>query len=91
MAKVKWDFCCMPKAEGGLGIIDIREMADRLAAKWILRGMLNPNLGWAWLINRKNHLIHIQGFHKWKALLFSTILASKIGIATKGSNLAVSL
>ena len=65
MAKVKWDFCCAPKAKGGLGIIDIKEMADRLAAKWILRGMLNPNLGWAWLLNRKNHLIHIQGFCKW--------------------------
>ena len=49
MAKVEWDLCCAPKAKGGIGIIDIREMADRLAAKWIFRGMLNPNLGWAWL------------------------------------------
>ena len=56
MAKVKWDFCCAPKIEGGLGIIDIKEMADRLAAKWILRGMLNPNLDWAWFLDRKNHL-----------------------------------
>ena len=48
MAKVKWDFnCYASKAKGDLGIIDIREMVDRLVAKWILRGMLNPNLGWA--------------------------------------------
>ena len=91
MAKVKWDFCCAPKAKGGLGIIDIREMANRLVAKWILRGMLNPNLGWAWLVNRKNHLFHIQGFHKWTALPFYTIFASKFGILAKGSELAVSL
>ena len=92
MAKVKWDFCCAPKAEGGLGIIDIREMADRLAAKWILRGMLNPNLGWAWLLNRKNHLFHIQGLRKRRALPFITIFACKVGIAAKGSELlAVSL
>ena len=53
--------------------------------------MLNPNLGWAWLVNRKNHLFHIQGFHKWKSLPFFTILASKIGILAKGSELVVSL
>ena len=84
MAKVKWDFCCAPKAEGGIGIIDIREMGDRLAAKWILRGMLNPNLGWAWLINSKNHLFHIQGIRKWTALPFITILDSRVGISAKG-------
>ena len=91
MAKVKWEFCCTPRVEGGLGIIDIREMADRLAAKWILRGMLNPNLGWAWLLNRKNHLFHIHGLRKWRALPFITIFACKVGIAAKGSKLAVSL
>ena len=49
MAKVKWDFCYAPKDEGGLGVIDIRDMADILVAKWILKGMLNPNISWAWL------------------------------------------
>ena len=91
MAKVKWEFCCMPRAEGGLGIIDIREMADRLAAKWILRGMLNPNLGWAWLLDRKNHLFHIQGPCKWTALPCITIFASRVGILAKGLELVVSL
>ena len=43
MAKVKWYYCCIPKAEGGLGTTDIREMVDRLLAKWILRGILHPN------------------------------------------------
>ena len=77
----RWKYHCLlshkiaPKIEGGLGIIDIKEMADRLA----------------WLLNRKNHLFHIQGFHKWTALPFYTIFASKFGIFAKGSELAVSL
>ena len=91
MARVKWDFCCAPKAQGGIRIIDIREMADRLAAKWILRGMLNRNFGWAWLLNRKNHLFHIQGLHKWTALPSITIFAIRVGILAKGLELAVSL
>ena len=91
MAKVKWNFCCVPKVEGGLGIIDIKEMADGLVAKWILRGMLNPNLSWDWLLNRKNHLFHIQGFHKWLALPFSIIFASKFEISTKGLELSIFL
>ena len=90
MAKCKWDFCCAPN-KGGIGIIYIREMADILAAKWILRGMLNPNLGWAWLLNRKNHLFHIKGLRKWTALPCITIFASRVGISAKGSELVVSL
>ena len=91
IAKVKWDFWCAPKTKGGLGIIDIKETIDKLVANWILRGMINPNLHWAWLINRKNHLFHIQGFHKWTALPFYTTFASKFGISAKGTELAVSL
>ena len=91
MAQVKWDFCCYLKAKGGLGILNVSKLADRLATKWILRGLMQPNHAWVWLLYKNIQHFHIKGNHKWKGLLLSTIIASKYEITTKGSELAISL
>ena len=43
MAKMKWDICTIPKGAWGLGIRDINHTADRMAAKWVIRALDNPN------------------------------------------------
>ena len=68
MAKVKWDFCCASKIEGGLGIIDIKDMADRLAAKWILRGLLNVSEAWAYMLFKKINTFDLKEKPKWTYL-----------------------
>ena len=39
IAKVRWQLCTVPVQSGGLGIKNIEELADRMAAKWVLRGL----------------------------------------------------
>ena len=39
--KVKWDHYTIPQQERGLGITNIQELANRMAAKWIARGLQN--------------------------------------------------
>ena len=91
MAKVKWDLCCTLKARGGLGILNIRELADLLAAKWILKSTLYSNSKWAWLLRRNIHCFHIKGNHSWTALPLTTIIISKYDITAKGVELTISL
>lgn len=39
--KVKWSYCILGKEQGGLGILDIAELANRLTSKWIIRGFFS--------------------------------------------------
>lgn len=57
----KWEVCILSKSKGGLGILDICNMVDRLAGKWMARSIISPNQDW-WAI-----LIH-RNFHKAKLL-----------------------
>ena len=42
LVKVKWDHYTIHQQEGGMGIINIQELADRMVAQWIVRGLQNP-------------------------------------------------
>lgn len=81
VAKVKWEFCCLPTELGGLGILNIEDLADRLVAKWILRGSTQ----------HEKSLFSLKGHHRWKKLPYITIFGSKYAITPIGSELAVSL
>ncbi|KAJ4732774.1 RNA-directed DNA polymerase (reverse transcriptase)-related family protein [Rhynchospora pubera] len=47
---VNWDTCCMPKINGGLGIIDLRAQNDALMLKWLWTLISNPDSAWTHLI-----------------------------------------
>lgn len=91
MPKVKWEWCTLPKESGDLGIRNIQQDADRLAAKWSIRAMANPKEDWAQLLMWQMDEFSLAGHKKWKKVLVLTILASKYAFNPKGSNLMLSL
>ena len=91
VVKVKWDHCTLPQQEGGLGITNIQEMVDRMATKWIVRGLQNPKETWAILLFRNMKKFTLKGKPKWDNLPDLTIWASKYDMAPKGSPLSVSI
>ena len=83
VAKVKWELYCLSTELGGLGILNIEDLADRLATKWILRGLMLPDKNWVWLLNMKNHMFALKGHHRWKKIPYLTIFGSKYEITPK--------
>lgn len=89
--KVQWQICILAKDKGGLGILDILEMADRLASKWILQGFLDPEQDWVVLITRHRMKFKLQGKAKWSNLPPLTLLFNPFKVAAVGSQLVMSL
>ena len=47
---VKWEWCCIPKKLGGLGMRDVKKQGISLAAKWVLKS-LEGDEAWKILIH----------------------------------------
>ena len=62
-----------------------------MAAKWIVRGLQNPQETWAILLFRNMKKFTLKGKPKWDNLPNLTIWASKYDMAPKGSPLSVSI
>ena len=56
-----------------MGITNIQEMTDRMAAKWIVRGLQNPQETWAILLFRNMKKFTLKGKPKWDTLPDITI------------------
>ena len=50
--KVSWEICTLHKDKGGLGILNVTELANRLNSKLMVRSLLLPTEDWAILIHR---------------------------------------
>ncbi|KAH6556983.1 hypothetical protein KP509_1Z144600 [Ceratopteris richardii] len=91
LPKIKWSICSSQRDGGGLGILDIGCMANRLAAKWMIKAWCNMEAWWAKMIFRKKNALTFMGFPNWKNLDILTLLFSPILVFSKGSNLVCSL
>ena len=60
-----------------MGIINLQEMADRMAVKWILRGLLSRSDIWAEIMFRKSEKLGLNGKEKLLNLPEITIRARK--------------
>ena len=60
-----------------MGIISIQEMANTMAIKWILRGLLNRSEIWAKLMFKKSDKLGLNGKETWLNLPEITIWARK--------------
>ena len=89
--KVKWSTCILFKGKGGLGILDIIYLTDRLARKWIIRSLSSLEQEWAKLIIRNIHRNQIEWKAKWTNLPLITTLFSPQSIKPHGSALIKSL
>ena len=65
VVKVKWEHCTIPQHKGGLGITNIQELDDRMAAKWIVRGLQNSQENWAILLFKNMKKFTLKGKPKW--------------------------
>lgn len=86
VAKVKWSFCTVPVECGGLNIKNIEKVALKMAFKWILIGLMQPEAAWSSFCSGG-----LKGKHKWVKLPPLTIWAIRYEITPKGSALSLSL
>ena len=91
MPKVKWETCILHKDKGGLGILNVTELANRLASKWIVRSLLNPTEDWAILLHRDLKLARIKDLPKWRDIPQITLFFSQWPVKPKGSPLIQSI
>ena len=75
--RVKWEYCTMSQLKGGMGIINSREMADKMAVKWIFKGLLSRSEIRAQLMLRKSDKLGLKGKEKWLNLPDISIWARK--------------
>ncbi|KAH7373095.1 hypothetical protein KP509_17G036800 [Ceratopteris richardii] len=84
--KVAWKICCLPKFQGGLGIINPVKMAENLAAKWILR-CIDCNDVWACLLKRNISRFYLSDYRAWKNINLWDIIISPHPVTPVGSPL----
>lgn len=81
---VKWEWCCMEKKDGGLGLKDLKLQGIALAAKWIFHS-LSGERPWKVLVrNNIKRVVPKQG-KTWKDLPFSDLVAGDFPVSTSGS------
>ena len=73
--KVSWTIYTMAKEAGGLGLINLQTLADKLAAKWILRSMDSDEF-WAVLLRRNIHKFSLKSYKAWSGLSAREVLLS---------------
>lgn len=91
LPKVKWETCIRPKEHGGLGIIDISQMADRMAGKWVIKCIQDPSSEVSVLLLRNLHRMKIKSHPKWSNLPMVSLLLSPYRILPFGSQLVHSI
>ena len=87
LPKVAWEFCTTPKEKGGLGIPNLCELSDRMAAKWVIRSLISPNDIWSLLLHRHNMNFRLKDCPTWKNLDTIPLICSPLQITPKGSQL----
>ena len=87
LPKVAWGICSTSKEEGGLGIPNLNDLADKMVSKWTLRSFLFPNEPWSMLLHRKCKDFSIQEYPKWKGLDLVNLAFCSMNISPSGSPL----
>lgn len=81
---VKWEWCCMDKAIGGLGLKDLKVQGIALAAKWIFHA-LEGNEPWKVLIRNNIRLGVPKKAKSWRSLPISDLIDWNFSISATGS------
>ena len=86
MHKVSYTTCILPKDSGGLGLMDVVSMADKLSSKWILRSSFHKDY-WAYFLKR--HCSEFPSIHlkAWKGTPSTVIFYSPSLFRPKGSSI----
>lgn len=84
IAKVSINTCFLPKSEGGLGLLDIKMLASKLATKWIVRA-IESEAYWTCLIKRNCYNFQLRDLKAWKGFSPIEIFISRRLFCYKGS------
>ncbi|MCO5548209.1 hypothetical protein L7F22_001666 [Adiantum nelumboides] len=90
IAKVSFKIRTLPKHLGGLELLDIKNLACKLAAKWIVRS-LGCNDYWALLLARNCHKFQLKDLKAWSGFSHVEIFLSRRRFIYKGSVLTKSM
>lgn len=90
IAKVSYITCVLPRSLGGVGLLDIEKISNKLAAKWIARSLTNNDF-WSVLISRKLKEFPTSFNRSWKGFPKQQILLSKARFLPQGTRLAKGL
>lgn len=82
--------CVRTKQYGGLGLLDIERLADKLAAKWIIRIFLSNDV-WSCLLHRSCHKFPIKGRKSWSGFTPLHMVFANVEFTPKGSELVQGL
>ncbi|KAH9295011.1 hypothetical protein KI387_038599 [Taxus chinensis] len=88
--RVVWEYCCLPKDFGGLGLTDIGRQGSTLAAKWIIQPCTG-NEAWKILIHNCICQGTPQGRKTWQGLDFHNLLIIKAPVKIVGTFLVKSI
>ena len=69
---MKWDFCTMPKKQGGLGIINLKKMSKNMVAKWVLRIIMNLEEGYDTTVGERG--VKLSGVQKQRIAIARVFL-----------------
>ena len=82
--RVAWDYCCLPKESGGLGLLSTQKQGLALCAKWIIHA-ISRDEAWKILVF---HCIS-SGFPvnkpMWKGIGFQTLRIMREPVVIQGS------
>lgn len=84
MHSVRWDWCCIEKKAGGLGLKDLILQGITLAAKWIFHALVGDE-PWKVVIGNNIKMAVPQGSKTWKSLPFCDLVAGGFPVSVLGS------
>ena len=87
---MKWEWCCLPKQLGGLGIKDIKAQGIALAAKWIFKAFWG-NEPWKVLVRNNIERSIIKKGKQWDNIPFWDIIMGDFKMKVFGSKVVSSL
>ena len=87
---VKWEWCCTPRKQGGLGTKDLKKQGRALISKWLIKA-IEGNEPWKVLI--RNNVVRsvIKQEKNWGNIPFLDILLGDFEIKVFGSRVFFAL
>lgn len=90
MCKVSMKACVLSKAKGGLGLLNLEQLASKLAAKWIAKSIDSEDF-WAVLIKRNCHLFSLELRKSWTGFSATQVYLSPAKFSPKRSSLVCNM
>lgn len=85
--KVSYAHCTLPKDMGGLGLLNIQQLTDKLSRKWVVRSFYHWDY-WSALLYQKCTFIPLRQLKAWTGFSPCEILLSSANFKCKASKIS---